>query len=208
MEMQNQDSNHPQSTENQKKGRLVVLSMTIFFLVPIVVVILMYKFNWKPSAGYSLGELVTPARLIEMPKELKNSENQPVTAEFWKDKWSIVYVAEKCEQVCESKLHEIRQIHVSLYKDAPRAQRVFITSQSDVARYREMYPELVVINQPSNNIINLSQQFNIASEEATKSSRIYLVDPLGHIMMSYPTTTPPANIRKDVAQLLRYSWAG
>lgn len=206
--MQNQESKNPQSSDNQTKGRLVVLSLMVFFIVPIIVVVLMFKFNWKPSSGNSLGELVKPVRLIQMPKDLKNSENQLITDEFWKDKWSIVFIAEKCEQICESKLHEIRQIHVSLYKDAPRAQRVFITSQSDVAKYREMYPELVVINQPSNNIINLSQQFNIAGEEATKSSRIYLVDPLSHIMMSYPTTTLPADIRKDVAQLLRYSWAG
>ncbi len=208
MEIQNQDSNRPQDDDNKRKGRLVVLSMTVFFLVPIVVVILMYKFNWKPSAGYSLGELVTPVRLIKMPAELRNSGNQQLDTEFWKDKWSIVYIAEKCEKVCENKLHEIRQIHVSLYKEAPRAQRVFITLQNDVTKYKEMYPELLVINQPVSNIINLTQQFNIAKEDATQSSRIYLVDPLGHIMMSYPTTTPPANIRKDIDQLLHYSWAG
>lgn len=208
MEIQHQGSNNPQNADNQRKGRLVVLSMTIFFLVPIIVVILMYKFNWKPSAGYSLGELVTPARLIQMPAELKNSDNQPVTTELWKDKWSLVYIAEKCEQVCENKLHDIRQIHVSLYKEAPRAQRVFITLQNDVAKYKEMYPELLLINQPNSNIINLSQQFNIANEDAIQSNRVYLVDPLGHIMMSYPATTPPANIRKDIGQLLRYSWAG
>ena len=208
MEIQNPDSNNPELKNNQKKGRLIVLAMTVFFLVPIVVVILMYKFNWKPSAGYSRGELVTPARLIAMPAALKNSENQPVGADFWIDKWSIVYVADKCEQICENKLHDIRQIHVSLYKDAPRAQRVFITTQNDVAKYKAMYPELIMINQPKTEVADLSKQFNIAGEAALQANRIYLVDPLGHIMMSYPSTAAPANIRKDVSQLLRYSWAG
>ncbi len=208
MPTQNQVSNNPNTAENQRKGRLVVLSMFIFFLVPIVVVILMYKFNWKPSAGSSLGELVTPARLINTPAAIKSSENQPINSEFWKDKWSIVYIAEKCEQACESRLHDIRQIHVSLYKDMPRAQRVFITSQDDVAKYREMYPELVVINRPDNSVSKLTQQFNIASEIATHADRVYLVDPLGRLMMSYPSTTSAAKIRKDLSQLLRYSWAG
>ena len=208
MQLDSQASNNLNNSANHSKGRLVVISMLIFFLVPIVIVVMMYKFNWKPSTGYSLGELITPARLIDTPAQLKNSENQALTTDFWKDKWSIVYVADKCEQACENKLHDMRQIHVSLYKDMGRAQRVLITSMSDVTKYKEMYPELVVINQPDVAVGRLNQQFNIDNETATQSDRLYLVDPLGHIMMSYPSTTKPANIRKDIGQLLRYSWAG
>ena len=76
MQLDSQASNNLNNSDNQSKGRLVVISMLIFFLVPIVVVIMMYKFNWKPSTGYSLGELVTPARLVDTPAQLKNSENQ------------------------------------------------------------------------------------------------------------------------------------
>jgi len=35
-----------------------------------------------------------------------------------------------------------------------------------------------------------------------------LVDPLGQIMMSYPFSSLAKDIRKDISQLLRYSWAG
>lgn len=207
--MQNNQTSHLDlNAEQQKKGRLVVISMVIFFLVPILVVVLMYKFNWKPSTGASLGELVTPARLINMPSGLKNSDSQAVTADFWKDKWSIVYVAAKCEQACEAKLHDMRQIHVSLYKEMPRAQRVLITEQLDNAKYKTMYPELFIIDQPATNLTNLATQFNIGAESAVNSDRIYLVDPLGHIMMSYPSSTSAKDIRKDISQLLRYSWAG
>ncbi len=207
--MQNNQTSHIDlNAEQQKKGRLVVISMVIFFLVPIMVVVLMYKFNWKPSTGASLGELVTPARLINMPSGLKNSDSQAVIADFWKDKWSVVYVAAKCEQACEAKLHDMRQIHVSLYKEMPRAQRVLITEQLDNAKYKTMYPELFIIDQPATSLTNLATQFNIGAESAVNSDRIYLVDPLGHLMMSYPSSTSAKDIRKDISQLLRYSWAG
>ncbi len=49
--------------EMQRKGRKVFMLMVVFFVVPIIVVILMYKFNWKPS-GNSLGELVNPPHLL------------------------------------------------------------------------------------------------------------------------------------------------
>lgn len=208
MQLDHQVSNNPLTVDSQKKGRFMVFSMIVFFLVPILVVILMVKFDWKPETGNSLGQLVKPARLIVTPAELKTSDNQLVTSDFWKDKWSLVYVADHCEEACESKLHDMRQIHVSLYKDMARAQRVLITSQMNVAKYKIMYPELLVINQTDAARDNLSEQFNMPNEAATKTDRLYLVDALGHIMMSYPSAAKPANIRKDIAQLLRYSWAG
>lgn len=204
----NQSTQLDLNAEQQRKGRLVVISMVIFFLVPIFVVVLMYKFNWKPATGVSLGELVTPARLIAMPNNLKDNNNQAVTADFWKDKWSIVYIAAKCEQTCEAKLHDMRQIHVSLYKEMPRAQRVLVTEQLENAKYKAMYPELFIIDKPANSLADLTTQFNIGAESAVNSDRIYLVDPLGHIMMSYPSSALAKDIRKDISQLLRYSWAG
>ena len=207
--MQNNQTSHINlNGEQQKKGRLVVISIVIFFLVPILVVVLMYKFNWKPSTGACLGQLVTPARLINMPSGLKHSDGQTVAADFWKDKWSIVYVAAKCEQACAAKLHDMRQIHVSLYKEMPRAQRVLITEQLDNAKYKKMYPELFIIDQPATSLTNLATQFNIGAESAVSSDRIFLVDPLGQIMMSYPFSSLAKDIRKDISQLLRYSWAG
>jgi hypothetical protein len=41
-----------------------------------------------------------------------------------------------------------------------------------------------------------------------ESNRIYLVDSLGYLMMSYPANMALADVRKDITRLLRYSWAG
>lgn len=191
----------------QRRGRKVVLLMLIFFIVPIVVVMMMYKLNWKPH-GESLGELVSPARLLDTTSELKNNEGLALSATFWKEKWSVVYVAADCQKACLAKLHDMRQLHVSLYKDIDRAQRVLITTMQDVTSIKRDYPDMIVINQPAGNITNFSQQFQVNNEDASVSNRLYLVDPLGHLMMSYPQTTPLNNVRKDLTRLLRFSWAG
>jgi hypothetical protein len=88
-----------------------------------------------------------------------------------------------------------------------RAQRVLITTAIDVSDIKTKYPDMVVINQPIEAIKQLSNQFDIDGENATKTNRIYFVDPLGHIMMSYKPSTAAADIRKDLVHLLRYSWA-
>lgn len=193
--------------ELQRKGRKVFLLMLIFFIVPIIVVILMYKLNWKPN-GDSLGELVSPPRLLDTSSELKRDDGSLLPAQFWKEKWSVVYVAGDCGKECLAKLHDMRQLHVSLYKDSDRAQRVLITSTLDVANIKHDYPDLIIINQPVSNIINFSEQFQVNGESATASNRLYLVDPLGHLMMSYQSKVLLSDVRKDITRLLRYSWAG
>jgi cytochrome oxidase Cu insertion factor (SCO1/SenC/PrrC family) len=193
--------------EMQRKGRKVFMLMVVFFVVPIIVVVLMYKFNWKPS-GNSLGELVNPPHLMSGSNDLTDNQNLPLTNQFWKKKWSIVYVANECEQTCLDKLRNLRQLHVSLYKDIQRAQRVLITNTQDVAKIQQDYPDLIIINTPQASVLNLAKEFQINTENPMESNRIYLVDSLGYLMMSYPKTTPLADVRKDVSRLLRYSWAG
>lgn len=193
--------------EMQRRGRKLFLLMLTFFVVPIIVVILMYQFNWKPS-GASLGELVKPPRLLDSAKELKDDEGVALKPEFWKEKWSVVYIANQCEKACMDKLRDMRQLHVSLYKDITRTQRVFITNAQDVSEIKGKYPDLIVINQPVAELSKLTQQFQLNGEDINASNRLYLVDPLGHLMMSYSPAVPLADVRKDVTRLLRYSWAG
>ena len=135
------------SPQQQRKGRVVLVLMLIFFVVPLLVVFSMYKYNWMPS-GTSVGELVKPARLMGDVSQLKNDAGSSLPNTFWKERWSIVYVTEDCQKTCLDKLHDMRQLHVSLYKDMPRAQRVLITTMQDTTAIKRDYPDLIVINQP------------------------------------------------------------
>lgn len=202
-----QDNHLLSEQEMQRKGRKVFILMLIFFVVPIIVVIMMYRLNWKPT-GVSIGELVTPARLLNSSVVLQDSEAKVLPPQFWKQKWSIVLVAGDCQQQCLDKLHDMRQLHVSLYKDIDRTKRVLITTTQDVSKIKSDYPDLTVINKPRTNVTYFSQQFAINNEDVTMSNRLYLVDPLGHLMMSYQPSVPLADVRKDITRLLRYSWAG
>ncbi|MDP3678662.1 MAG: hypothetical protein Q8R23_06190 [Methylotenera sp.] len=204
--MQNEVEN-TEYLDRQRRGRLMFLSMLIFFVTPIVAVIAMYKLDWKPK-GESIGELVTPAKLLIMDNPIITSEGSVAPANLWKEKWSMVYVTATCEDACKNKLHTMRQLHVSLYKEIPRMQRVLITASKNVAELKQIYPDMLILNQPAIEINALGNQFNIKNEPSISANRIYLVDPLGHLMMSYAPMTDPALIRKDITRLMKYSWAG
>lgn len=193
--------------DQQRRGRLMLLCMLIFFVTPIIAVIAMYKMDWRPK-GESIGELVVPAKLLTMNYALMSSDGTVVQPDLWKDKWSMVYIAGSCQAICKDKLHNLRQLHVSLYKEIPRMQRVLITTSQDVMQLKQDYPDMLILNQPATEITALSDQFNVNNELSMTADRIYLVDPLGHFMMSYAPASDPALIRKDITRLMRYSWAG
>lgn len=185
----------------------MLISMLIFFLTPIVAVVAMYKMDWRPK-GESIGELISPPRLLAMHHALVDSDGSVAPSDVWNDKWSMVYIAESCEAACKETLHTMRQLHVSLYKEIPRMQRMLITTSTNVSNLKQRYPELIVLNQPLPDIIALTEQFNIKNEQSTNADRIYLVDPRGHLILSYPPATEPSLIRKEITRLMKYSWAG
>jgi hypothetical protein len=181
--------------------------MLIFFITPIIAVVAMYKLDWRPK-GESIGELVTPAKALTMQQPLVSSDGNVASINLLKDKWSMVYMTADCDAQCKEKLHQMRQLHVSLYKEIPRMQRLLFTTVSDVTEIKQNYPDLLIVNQPKTDIISFSEQFNIHNETSMTAGRIYLIDPLGHLIMSYSASTSPALVRKDITRLMKYSWTG
>lgn len=205
--MINTETNNTEYLDQQRRGRLILLCMLIFFITPIIAVVAMYKLDWRPK-GESIGELVTPAKALTMQQPLVSSDGNVASINLLKDKWSMVYMTADCDAQCKDKLHQMRQLHVSLYKEIPRMQRLLFTTVSDVTEIKQNYPDLLILNQPKTDIISFSEQFNIHNETSMTAGRIYLIDPLGHLIMSYSASTSPALVRKDITRLMKYSWTG
>lgn len=193
--------------DQQRRGRLILLSMLIFFITPIIAVIAMYKLDWRPK-GESIGELVSPAKALTIQPGLVSSDGNVVNINLLKDKWSMVYVTGDCDELCKNKLYQMRQLHVSLYKEIPRMQRILFTTTTETKQIKQNYPDLLIVNQARGDVIAFNAQFNIGDESSMSAGRIYLIDPLGYLMMSYSATTSPALVRKDITRLMKYSWSG
>ncbi|MFA6179473.1 MAG: SCO family protein [Candidatus Methylopumilus sp.] len=204
--MQEQTEQITPNTE-QTRGRWILALLFVFFAVPLLAVMLMHHYQWHPK-GDSYGELVSPPVPLTIAAELLDNQGKAVTASIWHDKWSMVYVTGECDDICTERLHSMRQLHVSFAKDIERIQRILISPTHKAAELQQQYPDLLIINQPAPALPNLNSQFDIAGEAAISGNRIYLVDPLGNLMMSYPLSIAPAEIRKDMQRLLKYSWAG
>ena len=207
---QYQDLTSESDKRQQKKGRLFLIAMVVFFAAPLFLVIAMYRFDWHPK-GKSYGDLiepVVPIKLTEAFKDVKTTDTTVLSKLLWHDKWSAVILADKCEAVCQARLHDARQIHASLEKDMNRLQRILITNQQDLNDLQKQYPDLIILNQPSADVAALAKQFDVDGVSAYTSERVYMVDPLGNLMLSYSNQVKPVDMRKDWVRLLKYSWAG
>jgi cytochrome oxidase Cu insertion factor (SCO1/SenC/PrrC family) len=192
---------------SKSRGRWMLLLLFAFFVLPLLLVVLMHRFDWHPQ-GSSHGELISPPRLLQTPAQLLDARGTLATPALWRDKWSMVYIADDCQQTCNDRLHIMRQLHVSLAKDISRVQRVLLTPSHDLEGIQKQYPDLLILGQSAEALAELRQQFDLPHEPAGSADRIYLVDPLGNLMMSYPSTIPAGEIRKDLTRLLAYAWAG
>lgn len=195
---------------NNIKSRLILIGMFVFFAIPIVVVTIMYQYNWRPRS-FSYGELIKPIIKINVSNHFElplKKERENIDRKLFDERWSFVYLTDKCGIVCENRLHDLRQIHASFQKDIPRIQRVLITSDKNINKIQEKYPDLIILNKPIESVINLSSQFDTPLYKAINSNNVYIVDPMSNLMMLYTNKIKPTEIRKDIAKLLKSSWAG
>lgn len=190
----------------QRKGRMVFLLLAVFFTVPLVVVVTMIKLDWRPS-GKSYGQLIQPP--VSLIRETRWVDDQQHSSpQFWRDKWNIVLISRQCDVACMQRLHDVRQVYVSLYKDMIRVQRVLITQQSDTQAIRAQFPDMLILNGESTQVAALGSALSNGGQNTLEANRIYFIDPLGNVMMQYAPEMEAKWVRKDLVKLLKSSWAG
>ena len=106
----------------------------------------------------------------------------------------------------------MRQVRLALGVHRERVRRIFVlTDLSDANGLRHKlhdYPGMVVIAGPERNVARLTRQFDVRSTSSRAQSGVYLVDPLGNLIMRYPAHADPDGMLDDLTRLLRYSWVG
>lgn len=198
-----------QETKQQRKGRRMLVFLVALFALPVLVVLTMYRIDYRPG-GASHGELIVPPKALQLAP-MQDLHGKPFGAAQWKSKWSMVYVsAAGCAAECRERVHLLRQIHVSMNKEIDRVQRILIVpavaDPAELAALQTQYPDLVIL--AGEQAAALAQQFDLSGQAAGTAGRAYLVDPLGNLMMSYPAGYDPKGLREDMTRLLKYSWVG
>jgi len=195
---------------NRRQRRLLI-GLAVLFLGPLALSFYLYYGHgaWRPGGRVNAGELVVPPRpmpSLALPL-MSSGETQP---QFLKRKWTFLYVAQgSCTQRCRGSLYETRQVRLALNRDMDRVQRVFIADSGccDARFLHDEHPDLIVIraSPAAAPLLALLPKPRTGGADAPP---VYLIDPLGNLMMFYAADAKPKGMLEDMKRLLRLSSIG
>jgi cytochrome oxidase Cu insertion factor (SCO1/SenC/PrrC family) len=186
-------------------GRKILLLMAFIFVLPFTVAATLHLLNVHP-ASHSYGELINPPQALTFPV-LHDIQGKEFKTQQWLKKWSMVIIdSDNCNTPCQEQAHLLKQVNTALDKDKGRVQRVLIVPvDSKAAVYAEMqkqYPDLLILKGIDAETVKFAGQFK------GENGSVYLIDPLGNLMMRYPKNMNPKGLLTDLKKLLKNSWAG
>ena len=114
-----------------------------------------------------------------------------------RDKWSLIYIGDgACDAACRSALVFGRQTRLALNNEMSRVQRVFLATGNCCANdyFAKEQPGLVALDASA-------AQRLLAQFPADRGHSLYIVDPLGNLMMSYDARTNPRGLLEDLNKL-------
>jgi hypothetical protein len=199
----------------------MLAALAALFLVPLMLAFYMYyATDWRPTKRVNHGTLINPVRslpAVHLPQvsltdpDPNAAASGPAPASnppgSLRNKWSIVYIgAGNCDEPCRQALYVMRQTRLSLNNDMSRLERVFLTTGACCARdfLTHEHPGLVVLDATGTEGTRLLHEFPADGRPYS----LFIVDPLGNLMMSYDARQNPKGLLEDLQKLLRLSHIG
>jgi hypothetical protein len=154
---------------------------------PIVLGTAAYLLDWTPGSASNYGELISP-------------RSAPLGEP--RGRWVLVtFDAAACDAYCEKKLYFMRQVRRAQGKDMDRVERLWVLTDAGTPR-----AELLAAIEGTK--VRASSESLAAAFPGNAADHIYLVDPLGNVMMRFPRDPDPSRMIKYLQRLLKYSRLG
>jgi cytochrome oxidase Cu insertion factor (SCO1/SenC/PrrC family) len=195
---------------NSSKRSFIII--VVAFIAPIILGSLVYMNKERLGMGsktVNYGTLIHPARPTEILDLLQG--DKPADAKtVLQGKWTLLQIAPtKCDTLCQEHLLLIKRVRTLMNEHMRRIRTVLVTNngEADSTAMQKSYPDLILThtNTEKSKFIAQFKQTNIE----TGSTTLYLIDPLGNLMMLYPQAEPNVKrILKDLKRLLKYSRLG
>ena len=186
----------------QRSFRINLVLIFAVFAVPLIAAYLSY-YVWPPQGRLNYGELIDP---ITMPDvALRDANGKEFSLSTLRGKWIMLSVdSADCGEGCDQKLFLMRQTRISMTKEMNRIERVLLLRGDAKASIDlvKKYPGMHILSGANDSLLNT---FPGAPNVA---DHIYLIDPVGQVMMRYVKNPDATGIRRDLSRLLGVSQVG
>ena len=169
-------------------------------LAPFVASFAMYCL-WTPAGGQvNYGTLLTPRPLPDAVLRTPSGDALPLAS--LRGKWILLTLdAPDCADACAKKLYATRQARTMTGKERERVHRLWLTTAEGAppAELATAHPDLRIA---------AASPAILAALPADASGAIYLIDPLGNLILRYPADPDIKKLNKDLGRLLYASRIG
>ncbi len=189
------------------RGRGTLIGVAALFLVPLgVAFALYYGSDWRPGKRTNHGELIVPPRPLPAVA-LRDADGAALPPRLFHGKWSLVYLGSgRCPDSCRQALYTMRQTRLELNQEMGRVQRVFLATGECCERafLATEYPGLITVDAAEESAAALLREF----PRAAPVSELYIVDPLGNLMLRFDLGKDQKGLLQDLKKLLTLSQIG
>lgn len=193
--------------DNLKPYMLWLLLLT--FAAPIGAAFWLYSIGGTEST-VNKGQFVKPGiQILEMG--LANEDGSPVAEKQLYGHWHMMfYMGQDCDKVCEEKIYTLRQIKTSFHKDSERISNILIHFEKNInpefadkiASHYANFGRYYANKETFNKILGFS------SDELMTQQIVYIVDPIGNVILQYDAENTAQDIISDMKRLLKASQIG
>lgn len=194
------------ATSHWRRYRILYLLLAVC-AAPVLASYYLYYFA-PPAGRTNYGELVLPQRPLP-PLALRTLDGAPFDAATLRGRWVMLHVdSGRCAEACQGKLWNMRQVRLATGKERDRIERLFLIDDDAplttlVMREYEGTRFLRAERSELTRFLELPQV-----EGARLEDHVWLIDPLGNLMLRWPPAADPSRMRRDMERLLRASRVG
>jgi hypothetical protein len=159
-------------------------------------------FFWQPQSRNNYGSLIAPQRPLPA-LATTTLDGQAFDLRSLRGKWIMLSAdTGACDANCQQKLYALRQVRASTGDKQTRIERVWLVLDN-----QPVAPEILA-EHPGLQVIRIAaaqaQAFLPQPASGSIQGPIYLIDPLGNLMLQWPAQADMKRMRKDLGRLL---WA-
>lgn len=195
----------------KKRGnRTELMLLVLVFVVPILGAWLVYNFT---DIGRN-GGMVNHGTLIEPPAVIPDMTlegGSPGSSQPLHGRWSLVYIVTgQCDRDCRDSLDMLTNLRLAMASKAERVQIVLVEAGVDLPEKMPAGVEWDKIHRVSGKdaeIIRVQAMDSMPGGSLT-GREIFLIDPIGNLMMRYADSSQGSGLLEDLKRLLRYSRIG
>lgn len=181
-------------------ARLKLVVIMALFALPIAASLVTYHF-FRPGATGNYGELLAPAPITTA--QFQRIGGGAFRFGELRGKWVLIASdSGACPESCVAKLTLMRQVRLMVGRNAGRIERVFVADDTTALAAEALapYEGTVAITPPTGTALPIAP--------VNDRAHLYLVDPLGNVMMRFPANAEPRRMQKDLERLLKASQIG